>query len=252
MSNIVQWLPRYHGARKFFSDMPGGARVLDVACGEGDLTRFLAERGARACGVDLCEADIRKGLPRNRHPRACFVVADAGALPFADGSFDWVATFGTLQVLPDDTAAIREFDRVLKPGGILVVCADVRIPNAGDMFWPQRALRRWLPKWLYTRSRDPKTGRGWLESHREDLVYFRDYPLEEVLRKWPGFELLAHDYVLKWFSALAMDIAYGVRGFPRLRLKPYLYWVSTRLDALFCRGPKHRGYTLIAKLRKPS
>jgi hypothetical protein len=89
-----------------------------------------------------------------------------------------------------------------------------------------------------------------LESRREDLIYFRDFPLEDVQRKFPNFELLEYDYCLKRFSALAMDVAYGVRGFPRLKLKPYLYWISSRFDAVFCRGPQHRGYTLLAKLRK--
>ena len=55
---------------------------------------------------------------------------------------------------------------------------------------------------------------------------------------------------MKCFSALAMDVSQGVRGFPRLGLKPYLYWVSVRLDALFYRGPRQRGYTILVKLRK--
>ena len=231
-------------------DLPAAERVLDGACGEGDLAKFIGDRGGRVWGADLGEADIRRGFPRNRGPQVAYAVADAGKLPFASAAFDWLVTFGTLQVLPDDTQAVAEFTRVLKPGGILIVCSDVRIPNAGNLFWEQRALRRWLPRWLYSRSRVPESGRSWLESTPEDLVYFRDYPLEEVCRKFTAFELVEHDYALKRFSAVAMDFAYGVRGLPRLRLRAGPYWWGSRLDAVFCRGPRHPGYTLLAKLRK--
>jgi ubiquinone/menaquinone biosynthesis C-methylase UbiE len=248
--NIVHWLPRYHCAQQFLGDLPAGARVLDVACGEGDLTKFLAERGCRVWGADLLEADIRKGFPRNLDRRVGYAVADINHLPYADGAFDWVFTFGTLQVLPEDAGAIRELTRVVKPGGTLVVCTDVRRPNAGDLFGAQRALRRWLPKFLYTTSRSPVTGRTWLDSTAEDVIYFRDNPLPVLREKFAGFEVMAYDYTLKWFSALTMDVAYGVRGFPRFKLKAPLYWLSSRLDALFCRGPEHPGYSIVVKLRK--
>jgi ubiquinone/menaquinone biosynthesis C-methylase UbiE len=247
--NIVNWLPRYYQSRQLLQDLPRGARVLDIACGEGDLSKFLADRGCKVWGADLSEADIRKGFPRNLGPNLAYVVADASALPFASKSVDWVVTFDTLDDLPDDTDALREFARVLKDGGILLLCGPVRAPIEGDLFWEQRALRKWLPKFLYAH-RSPVTGHSWFESTYEDIVQYRMYPLQEVLKRLPQFEPLEYDYAVKRFSALAMDIAYGIRGFPRLGLKPYALWVGTRLDALLSRGPKHRGYTLLAKLRK--
>lgn len=250
--NIVNWLPRYYGGRKLLRNPPQGIHVLDIACGEGDLTKFLARSGAKIWGADLCEADIRKGLPRNLHPNAAYAVADIGVLPFASESFDWVVSFDTLDDVPEELRAIGELTRVVKRGGILLLCVPMKAPTDGDLFWEQRALRRWLPKLLYSRARSPTSGRGWLESTREDIVQFHDYPLEKVVKKFTGFELVEHDYAVKRFSALAMDVSQGVRGFPRLGLKPYLYWVSVRLDALFCRGPRHHGYTILVKLRKKS
>jgi ubiquinone/menaquinone biosynthesis C-methylase UbiE len=250
MMKIVDWLPRYHRAQKFLRDLPADARVLDIACGEGDLTNYLAERGARIWGGDLCETDIRRGLPRNFHSNAAFVVADATRLPFATESLDWLVSFDTLDDIPDDMKAIGEFARVLKRNGCLLLSVPARAPSEGDLFWEQRALRRWLPKFLYTRSCNSKTGHSWFEFTRDDFIQLRDYPVTEVVRRFTAFELVAHDYAVKRFSSLATDFAYGVRGFPRLGLKPYLLWVGTRLDALFCRGPKHPGYTLLAKLRK--
>lgn len=226
--------------------------MLDIACGEGDLTKFLGQAGCKVWGADLCEADIRKGLPRNLHANVGYTVADMCSLPFTSESFDWIVSFDTLDDVPEERHAIGELARVLKRGGILLLCAPAKAPTDGDLFWEQRALRRWLPKVLYTTSRSPKTGRSWLECSREDIVQLRDYPLEEVVKKFVAFELVEHDYAVKRFSALMMDVAYGVRGFPRLGLKPFLLWLGSRLDALFCAGPQHPGYTILAKLRRRS
>jgi ubiquinone/menaquinone biosynthesis C-methylase UbiE len=249
---IVNWLPRYYGGRKLMRDLQPGCRVLDIACGEGDLTKFLGERGCKAWGADLCEADIRKGLPKNLHSNVGYMAADICSLPFAGESLDWIVSFDTLDDVPEEQRAISEIRRVLKRGGIFLLCAPAKAPTDGDLFWEQRALRRWLPKILYTRSRSKKTGHGWLDANREDIVQLRDYSLEDVLKRFAGFELVEYDYAVKHFSAVAMDFGYGVRGFPQLGLKPYLYWISSRLDAMLCAGSKHVGYTMLAKLRKKS
>jgi ubiquinone/menaquinone biosynthesis C-methylase UbiE len=248
--NIVHWLPRYVSAQTFLADLPAGARVLDIACGEGDFSKFLGAHGCWVWGADLSEAVIRKGRPANAHPRVAFCVADAGVLPFADAAFDWVVSFDTLDDLPDDTSAAVELTRVLKSGGVLLLCVPARAPTDGNLFWEQRALRRWLPEVLRSRSRSPATGHNWFESTREDTVQFREYSVAMIEKRFPQLQLVRHDFALKRFSALAMDVAYGVRGFPRLGLRPHLYWLGTRLDAMFCRGASHPGYTLLVKLRK--
>jgi ubiquinone/menaquinone biosynthesis C-methylase UbiE len=250
--NIIQWLPRYYHARRLLDRMPLQARVLDIACGEGDLTKFLAQSGRAVWGADLSESDLRRGIPKNRDDNAAFAVANMCSLPFASESFDWLVSFDTLDDVPDEAAAIGELTRVLKPGGILLLCVPTKSPTDGNLFWEQRALRKWLPRFLYSRSRNPTSGRSWLESTREDTVQLRDYPVAEVLQKFTAFELLEYDYAVKRFSALASDLGYGVRGMPRLGLRPYLLWVGSRLDALFCRGPNHPGYSLLAVLRKRS
>lgn len=92
-----------------------GCRVLDVACGPGFLTAAAAERGASAIGIDFSSAQV--ALAGRRYPELRFEVADAGALPFPDGSFDVVLSgFGMLH-FPDAGAAAAEARRVLAPGG---------------------------------------------------------------------------------------------------------------------------------------
>jgi ubiquinone/menaquinone biosynthesis C-methylase UbiE len=92
-----------------------GSRVLDVACGPGFLTVPAGERGASVTGVDFSSAQV--ALASRRYPGLRFEVADAGALPFPDSSFDAVlSSFGMLH-FPDAGAAAAEACRVLVPGG---------------------------------------------------------------------------------------------------------------------------------------
>ncbi len=92
-----------------------GCRVLDVACGPGFLTAAAAERGASAMGVDFSSAQV--AVADRRYPGLRFEVADAGALPFPDSSFDAVLSgFGMLH-FPDAGGAAVEACRVLVPGG---------------------------------------------------------------------------------------------------------------------------------------
>lgn len=101
-----------------------GSRILDVPCGGG-----VALRGLRpGQGVTYVAADIaptmlertmraaeRRGVADQVDPQ----VADVGALPFDDGSFDLVVSFTGLHCFPDPARAVIEMVRVLRPGGVL-------------------------------------------------------------------------------------------------------------------------------------
>lgn len=90
-----------------------GDRVLDVGCGSGEFLATLRVHGADASGVDPA-AGMRI---RAREGGADVRDGDAEHLPFADGSFDVVVAVNALQFASDTTAALREFARVLAPGG---------------------------------------------------------------------------------------------------------------------------------------
>lgn len=99
------------------------SEVLEVGCGLGTDAINFARRGARYTGIDLTEASI--DLVRRRFELEGFTadlrVADAEALPFAEGSFDLVYSHGVLHHTPDTQRAINEVHRVLKPGGTAMV-----------------------------------------------------------------------------------------------------------------------------------
>jgi demethylmenaquinone methyltransferase/2-methoxy-6-polyprenyl-1,4-benzoquinol methylase len=92
-------------------------RVLDLACGTGDLLFAAAARVRTAVGLDI----TFRMLQLARSKRAAAVVAgDMLALPFPDASFTVVTTGYGLRNVPDLPAAIAEIRRVLAPGGRLL------------------------------------------------------------------------------------------------------------------------------------
>ena len=104
---------------------PGARRALDVCCGTGDLSLalFRAWNGAlELTGADLSPAML--SMARVRLPGAVFVEAEAKALPFPDDTFDLVTiSFATRNLNLDKAAllaALGEFRRVLKPGGLFL------------------------------------------------------------------------------------------------------------------------------------
>jgi ubiquinone/menaquinone biosynthesis C-methylase UbiE len=98
-----------------------GIRVLDAGCGTGGLIRRLTPRhpGWRWSGIDL--EPLAYALARERTVGADIRPASVTALPFPDASFDAVVSADVLYHVDDDEAALREFFRVLRPGGIAVI-----------------------------------------------------------------------------------------------------------------------------------
>jgi 23S rRNA (guanine745-N1)-methyltransferase len=103
-------------------DLPAGAAVLDVGCGEGYYLGSLAqEREIEAHGADLSTAAI--DLAARRYPRGTWIVANADRfLPWADGSFDLILSI-------DARLSPSEMRRVLKSDGRLLVA----VPGADDL-----------------------------------------------------------------------------------------------------------------------
>ncbi|MFI5268794.1 MAG: class I SAM-dependent methyltransferase, partial [Chloroflexota bacterium] len=99
-------------------EAPAGARVLDVGCAFGFGTRMLT-RKYECMGIDGSPSFVARA--HRDVPRAKFLQSRAEALSFANESFDAVVCLEVLEHLADETPAIDEIRRVLRPGGELVV-----------------------------------------------------------------------------------------------------------------------------------
>jgi SAM-dependent methyltransferase len=96
--------------------LEGAARVLDVGCGEGQLSRLAQRVGARfVVGVDPTVAQTIEARRRAGGP--VYARAEAASLPWCDASFDAVIACLVFEHIVDVDSAIAEVGRVLRPGG---------------------------------------------------------------------------------------------------------------------------------------
>ena len=110
-----------------------GERVLDIAAGTGTSSMALKKPG-----VDVVAADFSKGMlaeGKTRYPELEFVFADAMKLPFKDAEFDVVTMSFGLRNVQDRNVALKEFLRVLKPGGRLVICEFSHVSGLLGIFY---------------------------------------------------------------------------------------------------------------------
>jgi demethylmenaquinone methyltransferase/2-methoxy-6-polyprenyl-1,4-benzoquinol methylase len=115
-----------------------GDRVLDAACGTGDLALAAAEAGAReVVGLDFSPRMLERA--RRKSSAIEWVYGDLLALPFPDGSFDAATVGFGIRNAADLERGLRELRRVLRPGGRLAVLEITR---------PRGVLRPFFTLWF--------------------------------------------------------------------------------------------------------
>ena len=99
----------------------GTGEVWDIGCGPGHVGRYLHDRGVAASGLDLSPRMVE--CARELNPGMTFAQGDMRALPFADGALPCIVSFYAIIHLPraDAVVALRQFARVLLPGGELLL-----------------------------------------------------------------------------------------------------------------------------------
>lgn len=111
------------------------APILDAGCGTGLNLRHLP---AGSTGLDINPRNV--ALLRKRLPHHTVVEGDVEALPFADASFGTVLCTEVIEHIPDPSGALAEYERVLKPGGVLIGSVPAR-----SAIWKLRFLSSTCP-----------------------------------------------------------------------------------------------------------
>ncbi|MGB3867076.1 MAG: class I SAM-dependent methyltransferase [Xanthobacteraceae bacterium] len=125
-------------------DLRAGQRVLDVAAGNGNVTLAAARRWCEVTSTDYVPAWLERGRARAAAEgwTVDFQEADAEALPFADGSFDAVASSFGVMFTPDQARAAAEMLRVCRSGGKIGLANWTPDGFIGQVF---KALGKYLP-----------------------------------------------------------------------------------------------------------
>jgi SAM-dependent methyltransferase len=191
-------------ARLLDEAIPDDARVLDLGCGTGQMTIFLANGKRRVVGADLTRASLALAADAARRfgvERTLFVETDLRRPGLAEGRFDVVLSLGVLHHTPDPRAAFASLARLARPGGVIVVGlynAFARLPHRLRRLLARATGMRLVP-WdpvLSGRQAEPARRAAWLrdqylhpEEHRHTLgevqAWFRENEVE-YLRSYPS------------------------------------------------------------------
>ncbi len=175
-----------------------GWRVLDLACGTGDLAFDAAHRGARVVGLDITPRMLELARAKTAPGGPAWVVGDMTTLPVRSDTFDLVTTGYGLRNVPDLPRALGEIHRVLRSGGY--VCSlDFDRPETG-----------WIRAIYLTYLTAVGSTLGWV-LHRDPDTYryipasIRRYPGARgvvALMQQAGFRDVRHFRVLGGFMAI--------------------------------------------------
>ena len=132
-----------------------GGAVLDFGCGVGRLTQALARRFASCVGIDISQEMITRANALNQYQHCRYVVSAAPQLPLADESCSFLYSNLVLQHVarPFSVNYLREFTRVLAPGGVLVFGVQDRfatpdlaasLTRLRHILHPRSRVRSWL------------------------------------------------------------------------------------------------------------
>jgi ubiquinone/menaquinone biosynthesis C-methylase UbiE len=114
----IEHLHRYSFLSKFLTEK---MVVLDVACGEGYGTYMLSKQVNRVIGVDISIEAIEHAKKIYSNNNIHFINANATSIPLEDSLFDVIVSFETLEHLEEHEKLIKEFKRLLKNDGLLII-----------------------------------------------------------------------------------------------------------------------------------
>jgi SAM-dependent methyltransferase len=194
-------------ARALDQAIPGDARILEMGCGTGQMSLYLARADRVVVGADLCLESLRLGAAAARRfgqDQVMFVETDLHAPGLQPGAFDVVVCSGVLHHTPDPRGAFQSVVGLVRPGGIVVVGlynAVARLPLRLRRLVARATGYRWIPfdPVLRERGAEPARCEAWL---RDQYMH-------------PEEHRHTHAEVMGWFAGSGVDY---LRAFPSVLL----------------------------------
>ncbi len=209
----------------------GTEKVLDIACGTGQLSVKIAQNGCDVHGIDISDEslDNAKCLAEKEKVNCVFTVGNAEELPYPDEEFDTLVCNCSLEHFVNDLQALKEMNRVLKPGGEVMLTVD-------SLSYPgiKQADRDW---------------------HRETFKVVNYYTLDKLSSRLneSGFTVSCSKYYLTsyishlFFNASITSRWRGIWGL----LLSLIGYPLCRISDGMSRTDRY-GYGLAVKARKPA
>jgi SAM-dependent methyltransferase len=190
-------------ARLLDEAIPGDARIVDVGCGTGQMSLYLARGDRLVVGADVSRPSLRLGEAAARRfglDRVLFVETDLQQPALASGFFDVVYSSGVVHHTPDPRASFAHLVRLARPGGTIVLGVYntiARIPLRLRRVVARLSGFRFIPfdPVLRDRHNEPERREAWLrdqyqhpEEHRHTLAEVQRWFEEnntEYLRAYP-------------------------------------------------------------------
>ena len=241
LSSLRARAERNRFARLLDQAIPGNARILEIGCGTGQMSLYLARADRLVIGADLTRTSLELAVAaahRFKLDRVLFLETDLHRPGLRAGSFDVVYSSGVLHHTPNPRAAFASIAQLARPGGMIVLGvynAIARIPHR---------LRRMIARWshyrlipfdpvLRSRKNEPARREAWLrdqyrhpEEHRHTLGEVQQWFVEndvEFVRAYPSaligedtanlFAFAADNWLLEgWLAQLGWIHALGHEG----------------------------------------
>jgi len=203
----LSWLraraDRSEFARLLDAAIPSGAKVVEVGCGTGQMSLYLARRDRRVIGADLTRASLllaAQAAARFGIDGVSFVETDLTRPALRRGAFDVVYCSGVLHHTPDPRAAFARIAELARPGGLIILGlynAVARLPLRLGRAVARLSGERWIPfdPVLRDRAVEPERRAAWLrdqyrhpEEHRHTLGEVRRWFAENqvtFIRSYP-------------------------------------------------------------------
>ncbi len=228
-------------ARLLDQALPGDARILEMGCGTGQMSLYLARANRVVVGADLTRASLMLGSQAAKRlglAKVQFVETDLHHPGLRDGAFDVVYSSGVLHHTPDPRASFAQIARLVRPGGFVILGlynSFARLPLRLRRVIARCSGYRWIPfdPVLRDREREPERWEAWRrdqyqhpEEHRHtlrevqtwfkenDIEYVRAYPSAQIEEESGELLKYADDDWLpeSWLAQLGWMFTLGQEG----------------------------------------